>query len=317
MLNPALDILHHNVRHQRAHLTVGLSEVPEEGDNLAGDVVPVDVLVGVSVGGAEVEGSHEVVEVVVNTIQVSVLCCVDQNCRTCQGVVKSLIGKFLRSAGREEVAQPVHPGHGVQAPGEDEGGDLEVEHVGRVDADLWDDAEGVDPVNRGEEEHPVHGAAAVVQGEVVDGDVAAGRLSTQEKVLEVDDDAVSDAELGLLAGTEVGLHPLQHHVDPLCLVGGDGVVEGGPGPDHGVAPAGDPGEDPAVDGGRCGASQPGEEDDQGELAGGGGGEDLQVVVQLPPQPAQLGRDVVVLHIIRTSGERINGESRGNTKTENY
>ena len=96
MQNPALDILHHNLRHQRPHLTVALSKVPEEGDNLAGDVVPVDVLVSVSVGGADVKGSHEVVEVVVNTIQVTVVRCVDQYCGSCQGIVESVIGEFLR-----------------------------------------------------------------------------------------------------------------------------------------------------------------------------------------------------------------------------
>ena len=96
MQDPALDILHHDVRHQSPHLAVGLAEVPEEGDNLARYVVPVDVLVSLSVGGAHVEGGHQVVEVVVNTIQVTVVCCVDQNCGSCQGIVKSVIGKFLR-----------------------------------------------------------------------------------------------------------------------------------------------------------------------------------------------------------------------------
>ena len=96
MHDPALDILHHDVRQQRPHLAVGLPEVSEEGDDLTGDIVSVDVLVSLSVGGTDVEGRDEVVEVVVNTIQVTVVGCVDQNCGSSQSIVKSIIGKFLR-----------------------------------------------------------------------------------------------------------------------------------------------------------------------------------------------------------------------------
>ena len=45
--------------------------------------------------------SDEVVEVVVNTIQVPVLCCVYQYGGSRQCVVKSVIGKFLRKTNNE------------------------------------------------------------------------------------------------------------------------------------------------------------------------------------------------------------------------
>ena len=113
MHHPALYILHHDIRQQRAHLTVGLPEVPEEGDNLAGDVVPVDVIVGVPVGSTDMKGGDEVVEVVVNTIQVTIVCCVDQNCWPCQGIVKSIIGKLLC-----EICQKIRSENYLSSPPE-------------------------------------------------------------------------------------------------------------------------------------------------------------------------------------------------------
>ena len=92
VLNISFYSLHCYLCQEGPHVTVSDTKVLQEGDNLSRNVVPVDVLVGVSVGGAEVKGGDDIVELIVHTVQVGG---VDHNRGSSQSVVKSIIGEFL------------------------------------------------------------------------------------------------------------------------------------------------------------------------------------------------------------------------------
>ena len=138
------------------------------------------------------------------------------------------VAHFLGCAGRSEAAR-YGAGDTVQARHDQEGGDVVVEGLARSDGEVVDQTEGVNTVDRREQDLTLHQVAVMLHE--LHHHVSSRAVTHQYEVLIVQEQTRVEPR-GVELVLEVVLHPGLDTEHPLRLVVGGGVGEESPALDH-------------------------------------------------------------------------------------